>query len=531
MKLRSGKILVLVLSFTGITFVQARPAPITTEMMQAFNRYPDYLNSCVQELWVAHKHLDAFNLQLNQYYLHRFGNNSGENLRVEAPVFSEVLLRENPQMLRELMAASRFFTPADQAQIHARLAEVEQIFAGLRAISAKLSAFSQNANSYSLDQVQSIYGLLDEAGVRFEDFNIIKGNLYFELERIYKGYQAPDRWSPWVVASGELQQLTTLSHQMLNAVRVENTQLLRNLLPEMERALGRALTRQRAVLKDIAPRPESSYDPYLRYREVIDQARVIADFTREFLENPKLDTRYEILGKGYYYFNYRFVNGYSAEGNGLVHRYNRFISLSEAPLLKVIAEANVFRSIPPGTLPVQFAGRNLVFLLDISGSMDRPDKLPVFRQSFVYLLERLSPSDYVSIITYSGNANIVLPATSVVEKNEILAALHSVSVKGESNPEEGFQLAYEEAVRGFRENGDNRVVMISDGGFEISESLRKLISENSLGKISLDAFYFGHSESVVKNRLNNLARLGNGVYAPIPAVGGAAVFSRYILGK
>ncbi|MEZ4772426.1 MAG: VWA domain-containing protein [Bacteroidia bacterium] len=531
MKLRSGKILVLVLSFTAIACLHARPAPITTEMMQAFNRYPDYLNTCVQDLWLTHKQFETFNLQLNQYYFQRFENGLGENNQVVLMTFPDELIRENSQVVRELMASSRFFVPSDQERLNARVAEIQLIFARLRAISSKLKAFSQNANSYSLDQVKSMYDLLDETSVLFEDFNIIKGNLYFELEQIYKSYQAPDRWSPWVIASGELQYLTALSHKMLDAVRVDNPQVLREVLPEMERALGRALSRQRAIMKDIEPRPESSYDPYLRYREVIIQARTIADATREFLDNPQIDSRYEILGKGYYYFNYRFVNKYSAEGQGLIHQYNRFITLSDAPLLKAVAEANIFRSIPPGALPVQFAGRNLTFLLDISGSMDRSDKLPVFRQAFVYLLEQLSPSDYVSIITYSGNANVVLPVTSVADKKEILAALHKVEVKGESKPDEGFMLAYKEAARGFLKNGDNRVVMISDGGFEISASLRKLIAENSVGKISLDAFYFGHSESVVRTRLSGLARLGNGTYAPIPAQGAPAVFSRYILGK
>ncbi|MDX2250094.1 MAG: VWA domain-containing protein [Bacteroidia bacterium] len=533
MKPRRGKLQigVLILVFIGIIPLYSRPAPITAEMLQAFNRYPDYLNSCVQEFWIIHKHLEAFNLQLNQYYRARLENPENQNLWAKPPVYEPARMQEGEEIYGDLKASARFFTPEVQARLNTRVEEIRKIYTRIHTISGQLTAFSQNANSYSAEQIRDIYAKLDETGVLFEDFNVVKGNLYFDLEQVYRTYQAPHPSNPWVMAADELKSMINLSHRILNALRIEDNRTLKEILPELERALGKSMIRQKAIMREISPRPGSSYDPNLRYTEVLKPIREIADYTRQYLENPETDSRYESLGKGYYYFNYQHINKYSREGQGLIYQYNRFISLSEEPLLRAIAETNIFRTLQPEALPVNFAGRNLVFLLDVSGSMTRPEKLPVFKQAFAYVLEQLSPSDKVSIITYSGNANVVLSATAASQKQKILEAVQQVEVGGASKPEAGFILAYEEAAQNFREKGDNRVIIISDGGFEIEPSLTKLISENNLRKISLDACYFGRNESEVKTRLTGLVRLGGGDYTAVPAEGAPVTLLRHVLGK
>ncbi|MEZ4828451.1 MAG: VWA domain-containing protein [Bacteroidia bacterium] len=531
MILRSGILVLLAGILFPLINLPARPAPITAEMMAAFNQYPDYINLRVHDLSLLHRHLEQFNVELNQYYSSRFENPSGENFRNSPPVFAGKDICQNINMSRDLAHASRFFSPSEAAAIRAHLEEMEQIWNRLRGIPGRFEAFSLNADSYTEDQVREMYLVLDEAGIMFEDFNITKSNLYFELEKIYKNYQAPDRLSPWVTAAGELKNLVSLSFRALQAVRVEDARTLTEILAETERALGSAMVHQKTFFRNTRPGSEKGQSPAGLYAEIIAQARAISALSREYLSDPVVDPFYEKLGKAYYYFNFRYVLNYSAEGQGLVYQYNRFLSLSDQPMLRSVAEVNTFRAMPPDSHPVDFAGRNLVFLLDISGSMDRPEKLPLFRREFVLLLSQLSPTDKVSIVTYSGYADVVLPLTLAAQKQEIVSALQRVEVKGQSKPDEGFVLAFKEAEKGFRDKGDNRVILISDGGFEISQAMKTLVAGRSVGGISLDAYYFGQNEPVVKSRLMHLAKLGNGHYAPIPSGGAENLLKRYIIGE
>jgi len=161
---------------------------------------------------------------------------------------------------------------------------------------------------------------------------------------------------------------------------------------------------------------------------------------------------------------------------------------------------------------------NLVFLLDVSGSMNSPKKLPLLKKSFNLLIEQLNPRDRVAIVVYAGNAGLVLPSTSANEKKIIINSLDKLQAGGSTAGGEGIQLAYKVAKQNFIEGGNNRVILATDGDFNVGISstseLVRFIEEKREGGIFLTVLGFGMG-NYKDDRLQNLADRGNGNHAYI----------------
>lgn len=156
---------------------------------------------------------------------------------------------------------------------------------------------------------------------------------------------------------------------------------------------------------------------------------------------------------------------------------------------------------------------NLVFLLDVSGSMDSPDKLPLVQMSMNMLLENLAPKDRIAIVVYAGAAGLVLPSTPVSEKETIREAIKSLRAGGSTAGGEGVKLAYEVAEKNFLKNGNNRIILATDGDFNVGISstseLTKYIESKRKSGIFLTALGFGEG-NYRDELLQELADKGNG---------------------
>lgn len=161
---------------------------------------------------------------------------------------------------------------------------------------------------------------------------------------------------------------------------------------------------------------------------------------------------------------------------------------------------------------------NLVFLLDVSGSMNSPNKLPLVQRSMKLLLEKMRPEDKIAIVVYAGAAGLVLPSTYGEEKPKIAAAIDNLQAGGSTAGGAGIQLAYNTAVENFIEGGNNRIILCTDGDFNIGVSsdadMTKLIEGNRDKGVFLTVLGFGMG-NYKDNRLELLADKGNGNYAYI----------------
>ncbi|WP_017968669.1 vWA domain-containing protein [Rhizobium leguminosarum] len=161
---------------------------------------------------------------------------------------------------------------------------------------------------------------------------------------------------------------------------------------------------------------------------------------------------------------------------------------------------------------------NLVFLIDVSGSMDEPDKLPLLKSAFRLLINRLKPDDTVSIVTYAGNAGTVLAPTRVAEKSKILSAIDGLEPGGSTGGAEGIEAAYDLAKQGFVKDGVNRVMLATDGDFNVGpssdEDLKRIIEERRKDGIFLTVLGFGRG-NLNDSLMQTLAQNGNGSAAYI----------------
>ncbi len=164
---------------------------------------------------------------------------------------------------------------------------------------------------------------------------------------------------------------------------------------------------------------------------------------------------------------------------------------------------------------------NLVFLLDVSGSMRSPDKLPLLQKAFAALVEQLRPQDKVSIVVYAGASGVVLDSVAGDQKQKILEALEGLRAGGSTAGAAGIQKAYALAKANMVKGGNNRVILATDGDFNVGVSnegdLVKLIEEKRKDGIFLTVLGFGRG-NIKDNTMELLADKGNGNYAYIDSI-------------
>lgn len=159
---------------------------------------------------------------------------------------------------------------------------------------------------------------------------------------------------------------------------------------------------------------------------------------------------------------------------------------------------------------------NLVFLIDVSGSMSPPNKLPLLKQALKLLVNKLGENDRIAIVVYAGSSGEVLPSTSCYEKDKILAAIDNLHSGGSTNGASGIQLAYNVAVANFIPKGTNRVILATDGDFNVGitsqDALTTLIADKAKSNVFLSVLGFGMG-NLKDGTLEKLANRGNGNYA------------------
>lgn len=211
------------------------------------------------------------------------------------------------------------------------------------------------------------------------------------------------------------------------------------------------------------------------------------------------------------YFDYDYE---SPKGNDPV---KIFTEMAPAPwnkehqLLHVGIKA---RDIDKDNLPPS----NLVFLLDVSGSMSAPNKLPLLKSGLKMLVQQLRKQDKVAIVVYAGAAGIVLESTPGDEKDKIIAALDRLSAGGSTAGGAGINLAYSTAAKYFQKDGNNRVILATDGDFNVGassdQSMEELITQKRKEGVFLTVLGFGMG-NYKDSKMEILADKGNGNYAYI----------------
>ena len=182
----------------------------------------------------------------------------------------------------------------------------------------------------------------------------------------------------------------------------------------------------------------------------------------------------------------------------------------------------------------KMAPNNLVFLIDVSGSMSPTDRLPLLQSAFRVLVNELRAEDRVSLVVYAGAAGLVLPPTSGADKQTILSAIDNLRSGGSTAGGEGIDLAYKIAQENFLQDGNNRVILATDGDFNVGvygpEALEKLIEKKRASGVFLSVLGVG-DDNLRDDSMETLADKGNGNYAYLDSLKEAEkVFRRELTG-
>ncbi len=170
------------------------------------------------------------------------------------------------------------------------------------------------------------------------------------------------------------------------------------------------------------------------------------------------------------------------------------------------------RSINKSSLPPS----NLVFLIDVSGSMNTPNKLPLLKSAFGLLVSELRPQDRVAIVVYAGSAGLVLQSTPGNRKEAIMEAINNLEPGGSTAGGAGLKLAYREAEKNFVKGGNNRIILATDGDFNVGESsngsMERLVEENRDLGVFITVLGFGMG-NIKDDKMELIADKGNGNYS------------------
>jgi Ca-activated chloride channel family protein len=231
---------------------------------------------------------------------------------------------------------------------------------------------------------------------------------------------------------------------------------------------------------------------------------------RRFLAEGRLPPRDSIrIEEWINYFAYDYA---PPEGNAPVAIHTEVSDCPWRPGHRLVRIGLKTRPIEQAAVPP----RNLVFLVDVSGSMLAPDKLPLLKTGLGMLARTLRPADRVAIVVYAGASGLVLPATSGDKQGEILGALDALQAGGSTNGADGIRLAYGVANQNFIRGGINRVILATDGDFNVGTTslgeLQTLIEEKKQTGVFLTVLGFG-SGNVKDSTMELLADKGNGNYA------------------
>ncbi|WP_416202818.1 vWA domain-containing protein [Acinetobacter sp. TGL-Y2] len=211
------------------------------------------------------------------------------------------------------------------------------------------------------------------------------------------------------------------------------------------------------------------------------------------------------------YFNYQYPQVKS------VHPFTLNTETVDSPwqpnakLIRIGIKATdvEYKKLPPA---------NLVFLVDVSGSMDEPNKLPLVKKTLRILTEQLRPQDKVTIVSYSSGEQLVLAPTSGSEKDQILKAINQLTAGGATSGQRAIQMAYDQAKKSFFKEGINRILIATDGDFNVGitnfEALKGMVAEKRKSGISFTTLGYG-TGNYNEQLMEQLADAGDGNYSYI----------------
>jgi hypothetical protein len=462
-----------------------------------------WLNACSAEMAFWRPEIQAFNRQVVAAYEGKakpeftFARNLSPELRRGRRMHLDSLYRE----------ALRVSPPVSTRQWSEWSAQLQAVVAALHNENETLIRYL-HAQAYQSDpDYQQAFLSIKKIGLLYADHAALQDRLVYLTEtwvaavpRTYTGSILP--------LTHEVMGWTATGRELVRAVLAGNEIKVRELARKLNAMVTQAQGRRTQLLTQGSDREAARwFDTGIR---ACNQLSVLAG---EYMAAPEDPGLYGEAGKACYFYHDRLLPAFNGPDQGLISVFAAIREMDPAPCLPALMEPDRFCPVLRGPRSPQVASPavvlpDLVFVADISGSMAREDKLPLFKQSFAYWLESMGKGS-VGLVTFSGAAKVVAELTDVSASKELIGALQQIEIGGGSLPEEGIRLAYDLAAAPDRPCD---LVLITDGGFEITPSLVTLIEARQYQGTALHIFYFGKQVESARPRLAKLAAVGGGKF-------------------
>jgi len=416
-----------------------------------------------------------------------------------------------------------------------RVKDMQQIMLALQDHLIELSQYMSSGN-FRGKGIDFIDTKLKTIETLYTELDTRKEKLFMEARKAY-GSHPLLKTNAWTLTSSALLKATDDSRKILKQVdqriyKQNQSAISTNAIHEDQRDL---ITNQLNYMKGIVRLGRNNgLCPYTPYEYIPDYLKT--------LEEKVTDFPTEVENKNKTYGDFLYMH------NSIVNQYNKFAELglggNEFPvndpmrpvyILSYIQQPPKYHhEIPkpevvkeelpkepetitePLTETISFEGyafNNLVLLLDVSASMNRPERLPLLKKSFQQLIRSMRAEDDVSIVIYSGKAKLHLSPVSASDTTEIIQSIQTLRSEGNTNINDGLALAYKTANKNFIEGGNNKIIMATDGEFKTTDPLYKLAEKNA-PNITLSIFDFSQLIAPLQP-LQSLAEKGNGNYVKV----------------
>ncbi|MFK7922735.1 MAG: VWA domain-containing protein [Bacteroidia bacterium] len=512
---RNLYLVILLSCLIGWNNIQAK-----SDSYASLNTTVDYVNQHLETFWLSYKDLTELNRNLNSYF---------KSEAKVIPIWHSVFLAM--PAIEDLSQIPPAFTTEHRLLTTIRVDHKK----GMQALDQyfKAKAYLNDAEG------KKVYSLLENMADVFARYSIVHRQFETAISQENARQSLMEPNDPFLFAVQELHTQISSSRTLLQALVNNDEGSVRKNLIELKAIVERSAKRKTALIPALSARPGSEHDPSKRFEAILTQSRALIQLTETYLDKASIDPFFRDQGKEYYYYNQYLVNKFSRNGESLIQQFNRFLSLHELPLLRAMGEPHTFRVVRTARsasgskldIPEEIAPVHLIFLVDVSGSMQQLDKFPLFQRSFLYLVSNLRPQDKISLVSYSGETKVHLEAVSPTEKAILSHAIQTLTAEGKTNIQQGLAKAYRLAQTNYITGGNNRIVLVSDGGFPLQSQMLQMAQSGAQEDIHLTALYMGKNEAEARARLLPLARKGGGNYTHVQAQNAQKALAREVLGE
>ncbi len=515
--------------------------------IKGLNNYVDFINEVSHTLSLVYTELEDYNQQFISF-------NKGKKRNI-------VYLNKNVKDIR-----SSFFIPVGRLQKKAirttsNLSEKEK----LKELSGKITNrinsiilhrdtlinYTRNRLYKNDDNMETAHSIMSKIEILFSEITKYKAETEVIINKAGAKYKYSRQNNEISKLIDRINPLMDKCNRILELIRNKNMPGYKEIHNELFSEISMLIDKKALYLSDFQDDYKNGLSPSSLYDNLIASAVKFYETSQNYLKHTNVKNE---KGREYVFYNEKFLKDFNRYGGGIISFYNKLTEQSEIALLRKSEKLNWFEvypkkeksegnqalkeyhkrnvalgevpEIPIRTEPKEkiaegpdpnslkgFAANNLVLLLDVSASMNKPEKLPILKSALKHLLTLMRPEDYVSIVVYSGKAKIVLKPTSSDNIKKIEKVIDKLKSGGGTNVLKGMKLSYKVAKDNFIVNGNNRVIMASDGGFNMSRSIYNKAEQFADNKINFSVFYLNKKETTdFSEKFKKLAEKGNGNY-------------------